>query len=83
MTTQVQMVPESQFHDKDLERLLSELRGVVQRDVMRIEQAAAYLAVSITTLHLMCRKGLPYHRVDGLGGKIFLRSELIDYIKKS
>lgn len=83
MTAVVNMVPEGYFQNKDLERMLIEIRRVAEQDeVMRSEQAEVYLKVSRTTLNVMCRKGLPYHTVPGLGGKIFLRSELIEFIKK-
>lgn len=79
------MFPEGYFQNKDLERLLIELGRIIpQKEVLRIEDAAELMRCSVRKVNHLCQHGkIPYHRVDGLGGKIFLRSELIEWIKKS
>lgn len=84
MTAIVEMRPDFGFNGPDLDRLIEALEVRVQaREVLRIEQAAGFLSCSVRKINDMCAKGkLPYHRLEGFGGKLFLRSELIDYIKK-
>lgn len=85
MTAVVNLIPDGYFSNKDLERLLIELHKVVQqKEVLRIEDAAEFLSCSVRKINHLCQHDkLPYHRIDGLSGKVFLRSELIDFIKKS
>lgn len=82
MTAIIQLKPEGQFINKDLERLLIELREIAHApEVMDTQQAAAFLGISASKLYRM--DNIPSHRVPKISGKVFLRSELIDYIKKS
>jgi excisionase family DNA binding protein len=85
MTAVIKLHPEGQYSSKDIDALIHAIETRVQaREVMRIEQAADFLSVSRRKLDDLCRSGkMPFHRIEGLGGKIFLRSELIEYVKKS
>jgi hypothetical protein len=81
MTAVIQMRPEGQYTNKDLEKLLIELREVIQQqEVMHSQEAAKFLGISVGKLYRM--SNIPHHRVEGIGGKLFLRSELIDFIKR-
>ena len=84
MTAQVNFIPDGQYSPIDLDKFLFELEArFKQKEVMKIEQAAEFLTCSSSKIHELCRKDkIPYHRVDGIGGKLFLRSELIEYVKK-
>lgn len=83
MTAVIRMEPDSPYPSQDMDRLIAAMENrLAAREVMRIEDALAFLNVTRSTLDRMVKKGLPYHTVPGLGGKLFLRSELIDYIKK-
>jgi excisionase family DNA binding protein len=78
-------VEQSPIPEKDLETLIHALEKVIlsRNEVMRVDQAAAFINISRAQVDRMCRDGqLPFHRLEGLGGKLFLRSELIDFIKK-
>lgn len=68
---------------KDIDTLIEVLeKRVAAREVMRIEHAAQFLDISVRHVNHMCQKGqLPYHRLPGLGGKLFLRSEIIHLVK--
>ena len=85
MTAVINMVPDGQWPATELDKLIHalEARILETREVLRIEQMTEFFGVSRKTVDNMCRRGLPFHRVPGLNGKVFLRSELIDYIKKS
>ena len=78
------MEPEGQYSKVDLDRFLFELETrFKQKEVMRIEDVAAEFSCSVRKINHLCQHGkIPFHRIDGLGGKVFLRSELIDFIKK-
>lgn len=81
MTAVIHMKPEGRYSDKDLERLVEEMREVVkQKEIMRHKEAAAFIGISTAKLY---RSGFPYHRVEGMEGRFYLKSELIEYIKKS
>lgn len=86
MTRVVAMpVDQGPYNEQELEALIHGLEKVIlaRKEVMRVESAAAFLNISRAQVDRMCRDGqLPFHRLDGLGGKLFLRSELIDHIKK-
>ena len=80
------IIPDDYYaHDlKDLNTLLVALRRLVEvKEVMTIEDAAAFLSCSVRKINDMCQHGkLPYHRLDGLAGKLFLRTELIEFVKR-
>jgi excisionase family DNA binding protein len=86
MTAVINMVPDGQWPATELDKLIHalETRILETHEVMRIEHAADFLRISRAQIDRMCKDGqLPFHKLEGLGGKVFLRSELIDYIKKS
>lgn len=77
------IVPDEYYSAKDIDRLFAALeKRIGDQEIMRIEQALDFLSVTRSTLDRMIKKGLPYHNVPGLGGKMFLRSELIAYVKR-
>lgn len=84
MTAVIKMETDYGFPVADLDRLIAAMEGRMQaREVMRIEQAADFLSCSVRKVNDMCAKGkLPYHRLEGFGGKLFLRSEIVEFIKK-
>jgi len=79
------LMPDEYYSAKDIDRLFVALEKRFQaREIMRIEEAAKFLSISRRKVDDLCRAGkLPYHMLDGLGGKFFLRSELIEKIKAS
>ena len=82
MTAVIQMRPDGRYQNQDLQRLVEELAEVVkQQEVMRTKEAAAFLGISQSQLYRI-QSCLPSHQVPGIAGRIFLRSELIDFIKK-
>lgn len=78
------LVPDEYYSAKDIDRLFSALEKRLEaKEVLRIDDAAKFLSCSVRKINDMCQHDkIPYHRIDGLAGKIFLRSELIDFIKK-
>jgi predicted XRE-type DNA-binding protein len=84
MTAVLQMIPDGQYSNKDLERLVIELTGVIkQTEVMHRKQAAEFLGIAQRTLDKMVQESkVPFHRPEGFGGPVFLRSELIEHIRK-
>lgn len=84
LTAQVNFIPAGQYSPVDLDRFLFELEArFKQKEVMRIEQAAEFLSCSVSKMYELCRNDkIPSHRVDGIGGRLFLKSELLDFIKK-
>lgn len=84
MTAVIQMRPDGQYSLRDIDKLIDAIESRVHaREVMRIEHAVEFLGVSRSQIDRMCRDGkLPFHRIEGLGGKLFLRSELLEFIKK-
>lgn len=80
MTTQIHFTPEGAFSNKDLHRLLIELRAFMDhKEVMHTKEAAAFLGVSRSTLY---RTKCPYHTLEGMEGRLYLKDELIDFIRK-
>ena len=80
MTAVIQMLPEGRYTSKDLERLANELIEYVKYpDVMHTKEAAAFLDVSQAQLYRT--PNIPSHKIPGIG-RVYLKSELIDYIKK-
>lgn len=69
---------------KDIDTLIEVIeKRVPAKEVMRIEDARNFLGISVRQINHMCQQEqLPFHRLPGLGGKLFLRSELIDHIKR-
>lgn len=81
MTVVLQMKPDGCYQDKDLERLSGELREYLEfPEVMWTDQAAKFLGISRNKLYQMDR--LPSHQIPDIIGRVYLRSELIEYIKK-
>lgn len=81
MTAIIQMLPEGRYSNKDLERLANELASYLSApEVMRTKQAAVFLNIGKTKMYEMDM--IPSHRLPGISGKFYLKSELIDYIKK-
>lgn len=85
MTTPViQMQPEGMFSVKDLDTFLFELeRRWKVKEVMHVKECADYLGISVSKLYRLPKSVLPYHQLEGLEGRLYLRSEVIEYIKKS
>lgn len=68
---------------KDIDSLIAAIENrVPPREIMRIEHITEFLGVSRKTIDNMCRAGMPFHRLPGLGGKLFVRSEIINYTLK-
>jgi len=84
MTAQVQFIPETQYSKVDLDRFLFELEArFKQKEVMHCKEAAAFLGISVRQLNNLASAGkLKYHRLDGLKGKLFLRTEILEAVKK-
>ena len=79
MTLQVHMIPEGQFQNKDLERLLQELQVIIKgKEVMNAADAAEFMGIGKTTIY---KSSVPYHKLPGIEGRFYLRSEIIQYIK--
>lgn len=77
----IQLVPAGQFSIKDLDKFLFELElRFKQKEVMHRKEAAAFIGVNVRTLD---RSNIPYHTVEGLSGKLYLRSEMLEHIKNS
>lgn len=80
MTAVIQLNPTGRYSHQELETFVSEIRTYVEREkeVMHAKEVAAFLGVSERTVF---RSELPFHKVKGFG-RIYLRSEVIDFIKK-
>lgn len=79
------LVPDEYYSAKDIDRLFAALEKRMQaREVLRIEHVMDLLEISRAQVDRMCKDGqLPFHKLEGLGTKLFLRSELIGRIKNS
>ena len=81
-TPVIQMQPEGMFSIKDLDKFLFELeRRWRSKDILHHDEAAEYLGISSSKLYRIPKSVLPYHEVEGLKGRLYLKSELIDKIK--
>jgi len=81
MTRIIPMRSEGRYESKDLERLVNELYEHQQhKEVMHAKEAAAFLGIGLTSLY-KC-KDIPHHTLPGLEGRIYLKDELIDFIKQ-
>lgn len=72
------------FNLKNLDTFLLALeRRMAAKEVMHIGDAAKFMGCSVRKINDLCQRNkIPYHRIDGLAGKLFLRSELIEFFKK-
>jgi predicted DNA-binding transcriptional regulator AlpA len=79
----VQFVPDGQFSVKDLDRFLISLEARWKsKDVLNHEECAEYIGCSVRTLYRLGNCGsIPYHTLQGLGGRLYLKSEIIEAIK--
>lgn len=69
------------FNLRDLKTLIIAIeRFMESKEVMHTQEAADFLGISASKLYRM--DNVPHHKVPGFSGKVFLRSELIDYIKR-
>lgn len=83
-TPQIQLVPEGQFSNKDLDAFLFELeRRWKSKEILHVQEAADYLGISKSKLYRMPKEVFPYHEVEGMAGRLYLKSELLNAIKKS
>ena len=81
MTAIIQLKPEGRYSNPDLERLANELIEYVSYpEVMRTQQAAKFLGICRSKLYQMDR--VPSHKLPDIAGKFYLKSELIEFIKK-
>lgn len=79
MTAVIQMKPEGRYSNPDLERLVIEMSEVVkQKEVMHAKEAADFIGVSERQIYRI--PNIPSHKVSGVG-RVFLRDELIDFIR--
>jgi hypothetical protein len=85
MNNQVRFIPEGQFSNNDLAAFVKELEAFYKgKEVMHRSDAAIFLGVSERTIDRLSLSGaIPYHTIQGLHGKLYLRSELIEVIKNS
>lgn len=84
MTAVIQMLPHGQYSPIDLDKFLVELElRFKQKEVLHTKEAAAFLGVAERTLYRLPKETVPYHKIEGLEGRLYLRSELIDLIRKS
>ena len=69
------------YNLKDLNTLLIALeRFTAQNEIMRTKEAAKFLGIGKTKMYQMDQ--IPSHKLPGIAGKFYLKSELIDFIKK-
>lgn len=69
------------FNLHDLKTLIVAIeRFAESKQVMHAEDAAAFLGISERTLNRLIGS-LPSHKLEGIG-RVWLKSELIDYIKR-
>lgn len=81
MTAVIQLKPEGRFSNKDLEALATELRDCLGfPEVLHQQDAARFLGISYSKLRRLDR--VPAHKIPGLKGTIYLKSELLEFIKK-
>lgn len=81
MTAVIQMKAEGRYSNPDLERMANELTDYLAvPEVMDTQTAATFLGISASKLYRM--DNVPSHKVPGLKGKRYLKSELINHIKK-
>lgn len=83
-TAVIEMIPEGQFSIKDLDILIFALEGRVKaQEVMHRKDAAKFLGMSVRNLDaLSSNKRIPFHKPEGWP-KMYLRSEILDFIKRS
>lgn len=72
---------DGRYSNQDLERLAKALRNYLGfPEVMWTQQAAEFLDISKAKLYQLDR--IPSHQIPGISGRVYLKSELIEYIKK-
>lgn len=86
---QVHMVPNNSIlSEVELDKIILALQARVghhlEEKIMHRKDVAAFLGIGTRQVDKLSNAGkLPYHRLDGLAAKLYLRSELIQLIKKS
>ena len=81
---QVAMIPEGKYSQTELGTLITELERFYKgKEVMHTKEAAAFLGIGVTTLYRIPKTSLPYHKIEGLEGRLYLRSELLHSIRNS
>ena len=78
----IQMSPDyNGFTIQELDILLMALETRLKaKECMSPKEAAKYCGISVSSLY---KSSLPFHRIPGLGGRVYLRSELVETIRKS
>jgi excisionase family DNA binding protein len=82
---QIQLIPEGKFNIEDLDLFLFELERRFQaKEVMTRKEVAKYIGVSERTVDRLSNEGvLPFHRLEGLNVKLYLREEIKAAIKNA
>lgn len=83
MTAQVEFIPNGQWSVKDLDTLILALETRVKaKEVMHAKEAAAFIGISLRKLYEIPKEVFPFHEVPGLKGRLYLRSELIEKVRR-
>jgi len=70
--------------DKIISAVTSRAMSLMSEEIMHRKEAAKFLGIGTRQLDKLTNdKKLPYHRIDGLAAKLYLRSEIIQLIKGS
>lgn len=77
---QIQMAPPTPFTIQELDTLLVALESRVKaKEIMQRQDLALYLGVSLRTVD---RSTLPFHYIPGTNIKVWIRSQVLEAIKK-
>lgn len=81
-TIEPRVIPDDHysFSLKDLDKFIIAIeRRIASKEIMHPKEAAAYLGISLATLYRL--KSIPYHKLEDLEGRLYLRSEIIEKIR--
>jgi hypothetical protein len=83
MSTNASVLSDSDV-DKVIMALENRMQHLFEEKVLHRKDAAKFLGIGIKSLDRLASGGkVPYHRIDGLSGRVYLRSELIHLIRTS
>jgi hypothetical protein len=79
---------QSVLSQADLDRLIHAIQLRVQQvqeeQIMHRKEAAKFLGIGTRQLDKLTNASkLPYHRIEGLAAKLYLRTELLEHVKRS
>jgi len=80
----IRMLPTAPISNEQLESLKAHLKEALkEKEVLDINEVGEMLGIGATKMYSIPKSVIPYHKLEGIKKRFYLRSELIDIIKKS